>query len=173
MDFLDYINIAAIILAPIVAVIVGQKLQDRARKRQDKMKIFKTLMTNRLYGWNDASVHALNIIEIVFADDEKVRTQWKAYYDKLCVGNPTKEDFKKIETEQCKLLEEIAKSLGYENKITWETIQNPYIPKGMVNSMMQQQQFQNGQLEIMELMKSMLPIKNGGSSDGQATHGNS
>lgn len=32
MDFLDYINIAAIILSPIVAVIVGQKLQDRAKK---------------------------------------------------------------------------------------------------------------------------------------------
>ena len=40
MNISDYISIAAIILAPIVAVFIGQKLQDRARKRQDKMEIF-------------------------------------------------------------------------------------------------------------------------------------
>lgn len=50
MDFSDYINIAAIILAPIVSVIIGQKLQDRARKRDDKMQIFKILMASRIYG---------------------------------------------------------------------------------------------------------------------------
>ena len=172
MDISDYINIAAIILAPVISVIIGQKLQDRAKKRQDKMEIFKALMTSRVYGWTNASVYALNIIDIVFADDKKVRTQWKAYYDKLCVGNPSEEDFKKIETEKCKLLEAIAKSLGYKNKITWETIQNPYIPKGLSTSMMQQQQYQDGQLEIMEMMKSMFPMKSGGSSDGQAENGN-
>ena len=158
----DYINIAAIILAPVISVIIGQKLQDRAKKRQDKMEIFKALMTSRVYGWTNASVYALNIIDIVFADDKKVRVQWKAYYDKLCVGNPTAEDLKKIETEKCKLLEAISKSLGYKNKITWETIQNPYIPKGLSDSIMQQQQYQNGQLEVMEMMKSIFPMKSGG-----------
>jgi len=72
MDFSDYINIAAIILAPIVSVIVGQKLQDRARKRDDKMQIFKILMASRIYGWTNASVEALNLIEVVFAKDKKV-----------------------------------------------------------------------------------------------------
>ena len=72
MDFSDYINIAAIILAPIVSVIVGQKLQNRARKRDDKMQIFKILMSSRIYGWTNASVEALNLIEVVFAKDKKV-----------------------------------------------------------------------------------------------------
>ena len=89
MNILGFINIAAIILAPVVSVIIGQKLQDRAKRRQDKMDIFKTLMTNRVYIWTTACVHALNIIDIVFADDKKVRSQWKAYYDKLCVSNPS------------------------------------------------------------------------------------
>ena len=177
MDISDYINIAAIILAPVISVIIGQILQDRAKKRQDKMEIFKALMTSRVYGWTNASVHALNIIDVVFADDKKVRAQWKAYYDKLCIGNPTEEDFKKIETEKCKLLEAIAGSLGYKNKITWETIQNPYIPKGLATSMTQQQQYQNGQLEIMEIMmevmKTVFSMKSGGSSDGQVENGNS
>ena len=172
MDISDYVNIAAIILAPVISVIIGQKLQDRAKKRQDKMEIFKELMTSRVYGWTNSSVYALNIIDIVFADDKKVRTQWKTYYDKLCVSNPTEEDLRKIETEKCKLLEAIAESLGYKNKITWETIQNPYIPRGLSTSLMQQQQYQNGQLEIMEMMKSMIIPKSGGSSDGQVENGN-
>ena len=171
MDYLGYINIAAIILAPVMSVIIGQKLQDRAKKRQDKMDIFKALMTSRVYSWTNASVYALNIIDVVFSDDKKVRAQWKVYYDKLCVGNPTEEDFKKIETEKYKLLEAIAKSLGYKNKITWETIQNPYIPKGLSTSMEQQQQYQNGQLEMMEIIKSMFPMKSKDSNDGQTGTG--
>ena len=173
MNVSDCINIAAIVLAPVISEIIGQILQEKSKKRQDKMEIFKALMTSRVYGWTNASVYALNIIDVVFADDKKVRAQWKIYYDKLCIGNPTEEDLKKIETEKCKLLEVIAKSLGYKNKVTWETIQNPYIPKGLSTSMTQQQQYQNGQLEIMEIMKSMFPMKCGGSSDGQTKNGNS
>lgn len=109
MDISDYINIVAIIFAPVISVIIGQRLQDRAKRRQDKMEIFKALMSSRVYGWTNASVYALNIIDVVFTDDKQVRAQWKAYYDKLCVGNPTEEDLKRIETEKCKLLEEISK----------------------------------------------------------------
>lgn len=116
--------------------------------------------------WMDkCKCNALNIIDIVFADDKKVREQWKIYYDKLWIGNPTEEDFRKIETEKCKLLEEISRSLGYKNKITWETIQNPYIPKGLSDSMIQQQQYQTGQLEVMELAKSIFPTQSGSGSE--------
>lgn len=170
MDISDYINIVAIIFAPVISVIIGQRLQDRAKRRQDKMEIFKALMSSRIYGWTNASVYALNIIDVAFADDKQVRAQWKAYYDKLCVGNPTEEDLKRIETEKCKLLEKISKSLGYKDKITWETIQNPYIPKGLTDSMLQQQQYQTGQLEVVELVKSIFPNKfesNGGKIENE------
>ena len=39
----------------------------------------------------------------------------------------------------------MARSLGYREQVTWETIQNPYIPKGMWDAMQQQQNIQNGQ----------------------------
>lgn len=131
------------------------------------MEIFKTLMTSRVYGWTTASVYALNIIDIVFADDKYVRNQWKSYYDKLCITNPSEDALRKIEIEKYKLLEAIAKSLGYKDKITWETIQNPYIPKGLTESMMQQQEYQNGQMEILNRMKSVLSVQNGGNTSGQ------
>ena len=167
--FSIFANFLAIILAPIVSVLIAQHLQDRSKKRQDKMDIFKVLMISRSYGWTQQSVDALNIIDIVFSDDKKVKKQWKIYYDKLCVENPTETESKKIKIEQEKLIETIAKSLGYKNKISWETIQNPYIPKGLVDSINQQQMFQAGQLKVIQMLSNSFPnnINNsGGNNNG-------
>lgn len=153
---MEIINIIALILVPILAVFVGQKLQERAQKRNDKMQIFKILMTSRIYGWTNESVQAMNLIDVVFADDEAVRKQWKICFDKMCVEKPTKTELSKIEKEKEKLLEAMAKSLGYKDIITWESIQNPYIPKGMTDLMAQQQACRDTQSDIMEQLKKML-----------------
>lgn len=160
-------NVLAVIVAPIISVHVAQKLQEDEKKRQDKMDIFKTLMTSRIYGWTPQSVYALNIIDIVFADDDAVIQQWRKYYDKLCVENPNETELKKIKIEQDKLIEAIANSLGYKEKISWESIQNPYIPKGMVDSMNQQQQFQNGQLLLLQALGNKISNFNGGTTNEQ------
>ena len=131
MTINDFLTLAALIIIPIVAVVIAQWLQNRAEKRKDKMQIFKTLMTSRIYGWTPDSVNALNIIDIVFSDDKKVRAAWKDLNDKYRVTNPDQQHLKKIENAQYKLLEAMANSLGYKEKITWETIQNPYMPVGM------------------------------------------
>ena len=151
---MDIINIIAIIISPIVAVIVGQYLQNKSKKREDKLEIFKILMVSRGLGWSTESVRALNIIEVVFSDDKNVLNQWKKYYDKLCVEEPNETELSKIKIEGDKLLEVIAKSLGY--KITWETIQNPYIPRGLTNNLSQQQQYMNNQLSVMDMMNTYM-----------------
>ena len=150
---MSIVNLIAIVVIPIVAVIIGQMLQNRAQKRNDKIQIFKILMTSRIYGWTTESVQAMNLIEIVFADDDTVCKQWKVYYDKLCVENQT--ELQKIKKEDEKLLETMAKSLGYKN-ITLDTIQSPYIPKGMTEQRVQQQKYQNDQSVIMEQMKRIM-----------------
>ena len=61
---------------------------------------------------------ALNIIDIVFADDDEVRNAWSDLNDKYHVTDPDEQHLKKIETAQYKLLETIANSLGYKDKIT-------------------------------------------------------
>ena len=82
MNWLSIINIVAVIIAPIASVIIGQKLQDRHERRKDKLELFKTLMMSR-NGWTIESVRALNILDIVYSDDEMVRIAWKKnYYDK-------------------------------------------------------------------------------------------
>ena len=155
---MEIINIISIIVSPIIAVIVGQILQNNSRKRADKLEIFKTLMVSRGLGWSVESVRALNIIEVVFGDDKNVLNQWKVYYDRLCVENPNKTELSKIKTEGDKLLEVIAKSLGY--KITWETIQKPYIPKGLTDNMNQQQQYMSNQLSVMNIMNRYMQHMN-------------
>lgn len=160
MAISDVLNLVAIIVAPVAAVLIGQWLQNRANKRKDKLEIFKTLMIAR-NGWSPESVRALNIIDIVFADDSTVRTRWKEYYDRLCVENPSETELKKIKTAQDKLLEAIAVSLGYKDKVTWETIQNPYVPKGMIEAEQMQREYQTGQLAWAQIAKnfnsSMIP----------------
>ena len=142
---LTIINILAIIAIPIAAVFVGQKLQDRSQKRRDKLEIFRALMMNRGIGWSVESVRALNLIDVVFSDDNTVRMRWKEYYTQLCIQSPNEMQRKQVQEAQDKLLEAMACSLGYKEQVTWETIQNPYTPKGMWDAMQQQQNIQNGQ----------------------------
>ena len=128
-----WINIVAVIVAPIIAVWIGQKLQDRAEKRKDKMSVFKAIMTDR-YGWSRETVLALNSIPIVFAKDKDVRDAWKEYYKYLCIQEPNAMELKQRSEALYKLLENMASTLGYEGIINWDDIQNPYIPKGMASS---------------------------------------
>lgn len=164
---MNIVNLIAIIVIPILAVIIGQKLQESAQKRTDKIQIFKILMTSRVYGWTADSVQALNLLEIVFADDKAVCEQWKVYYDKLCVENPNDTELSKIKKEKDKLLEIMAKSLGYKN-ITLSTIQSPYIPKGMIDIMTQQQKYQTDQSDVMEQVKNMMKTNGKDKNNGQA-----
>lgn len=53
---ISIVNLVAIIIIPIVAVVIGQYLQTKAKKREDKLQIFKLLMTTRIYGWTIESV---------------------------------------------------------------------------------------------------------------------
>lgn len=160
MEFKDILNLIAIFIIPVVAVIIGQHLQNRAEIRKDKMHIFKVLMTSRIYGWTQESVHCLNIIDIVFADDKKVRDAWKDLYDKYCVENPDGTQIKKIQNAQYKLLETMANSLGYKDKVTWETIQNPYVPKGMLQQINERNQSQQAYNNLLLNMQHIIPKNN-------------
>ena len=160
MECKDILNLIAIIVIPIVAVLIGQHLQNRAEIRKDKMHIFKVLMTSRIYGWTQESVHCLNIIDIVFSDDENVRNAWKDLYDKYCVQNPDETQLKKIQNAQYKLLDTMANSLGYKDKVTWETIQNPYIPEGMRRQQQEQAASQQAYNNLIFNMQHMIPKNN-------------
>lgn len=154
MIWISIINIVAVLVAPIVAVWIGQKLQDRHDRRNDKIELFKTLMMAR-NGWTIESVRALNVLDVVFSDDESVRGAWKKYYDKLCVENPTDTELTKIQDSQYELLETMAISLGYKDKITWKLIQKPYMPKGLIEAEENRRFYQEGQLALAQIAMNM------------------
>ena len=74
-------------------------------------------------------------------------------YELYSTEKPDEQHLKKIEHAQYKLLEEIANSLGYKDKITWKTIQNPYIPKGLMTQLREQQ---NSKQTYNQLLSSMI-----------------
>ena len=55
------------------------------------------------------------------------------------------------------MLEAMAKSLKYKN-INWETIQNPYVPIGLLNQMQQENLYKQGQLEIAKVFTQMTNV---------------
>lgn len=156
MECKDVLNLVAIIIIPIAAVLIAQWLQNRAEKRKDKMQIFKALMTSRAVGWTNESVNALNVLDIVFVNDKSVRAAWKDLSDKYNILEPDEQEKKKIKLAEHKLLEAIACSLGYKDKITWETIQNPYLPKGMLDQMVSQQLTQKEYLNALVNVNSVV-----------------
>ena len=151
----EWISIVAVIVAPIVAVVIGQFLQTRSKKREDKMRIFTVLMNTRIYLWTEKSVEALNMIDIVFVNDKKVRAAWAELSNAYNSSEESAQMDNKRMMLKYKLLEEMAHCLGYKDKITWDTIQNPYMPKAMSDELKKQEQFKNGQLALSELVQKM------------------
>ena len=138
------LNLIAVLLIPVVAVIVGQYLQERAQKRKDKMQIFQCLMTRRITGWAALeAVNAINSIDIIFTDNKEIRNQLGVWKSKCRKDIPSEEQYR----EQCKLLELMANDLGYKDKITWDIIQNPYYPEGLNQQLTMNTQIMNGQVE--------------------------
>lgn len=115
-------------------------------------------MTSRIYEWTQESVHCMNIIDIVVADDKKVCAAWKDLYNKYCVQNPDETQLKKFQNAHYKLLEVMAISLEYKDKITWETIQNPYIPQGMINQWQEQAKSKQAYTTLLNNMSDMMPL---------------
>jgi len=146
------INITAIILSPILAVVITQRLQNRAKRREDKLNVFKTLMANRSFGWvGRDSVYALNIVDIVFSDSKKVREQWALYYEYM--GRPADSiSMHTINIKRTELLEAMADDLGYKGKITWVTVQNSYAPKGYTDYLDSEARIYEAQTKIAQLV---------------------
>lgn len=153
---LEIINIIAIILIPIVAVLIGQWLQNKSEKRKDKMRVFSHLMSYRAFNYTDQySVNILNLIPIVFYKDADVIEKYKIYIQSL---NIKPEDVlqkqKEIEDNKTKMLESMAKSSGYKN-INWETIQNPYLPQGLINEKANENLYKQGQVDLAKIVSQM------------------
>ena len=109
-------------------------------------------MSYRMFGYvSQPSVNILNSVPIVFHDDDKVIENFNNYINSLAIR---KEDVsikeKEIENNKTKMLEAMAKSLGYK-KINWELIQTPYVPTGLIDQIEAENIYKKGQLEMAKI----------------------
>ena len=150
--FMEWINLVAIIVIPILAVIIGQYLQDRSEKRKDKMRVFTHLMSYRSFGYIDQySVNIFNSVPIIFYDDKEVIEKYNSYLKSLNIKpDDAQIKQKEIEDNKTKMLVAMAKALKYKN-INWELIQNPYIPKGLLDQIDAENTYKRGQVEIAKI----------------------
>lgn len=122
---MEVVNIIAIIISPILALLISQSLQAKHEKQSEKLQILKTLMTQRILPKSVEYVNALNTIDIIFADSKSVREAYKSLYESY---HQKDFDYTKSQTKLTKLIEAIVADVGYKEKITWDTIQQPYYP---------------------------------------------
>lgn len=107
------------------------------------MRMLIDLMISRIYGWTPQAVHSMNVIDIVFARNKKVKDAWHKFFDLCKIKAPSAQQLKDIETARYKLIEQLANNLGYKDKLTWDEIQSYYLPKGMDESLKKQENIHN------------------------------
>lgn len=128
MENLGSILISAI-LSGIFATIVTLWWQNRSRVKEEKTKIFKTLMSKRYEISAEESVDALNMIDVVFYSSSKVRTAWKSFHDATNLPDSSTKG-QVINDKHLKLLEIMAEDIGYKD-IRWDDIKEYYYPVGL------------------------------------------
>lgn len=128
---LAIVQIGAVAIVPLIVWWLGNTWQDRKAKEDAKRQLFFTLMANRRCNpINKEWVDALNMIDVIFQDDKKVRAAWRAYFDSL---DPASQYNKITNSFLLDLLSEMANSLGYSNLKQTE-IDRAYTPQGFVDN---------------------------------------
>lgn len=145
----DIINIVAIIVGPLVAVLLTLWLQNRKAKRDAKEKLFLLLMAHRkafppMPEW----CNALNVIDVVFHDEKKVVELWHQYYGMLA-NPPANDNYQPRDHAYLTMLSAMARSLGY-TALEQTDIDRFYKPQAMVDQQTMNFQCQAEWLRVLQ-----------------------
>ena len=155
MDTNIILAIAQIVSVSVIPLIVwklGNLYQEHKAKKDAQLNVFLTLMANRKASpitkeW----VNSLNVIDVVFQDDKKVREAWKAYHDSLNNKSP---HFDSNNSYMLDLLSEMALSLGYKDLKQTE-IDSFYSPQQFVDQNKMQNELLMENLRILRHSKNL------------------
>ena len=159
MKLVDYLTIGAIILGPVVSIQIQKFLEKHKESRNERIRIFRTLMGTRGSNLSRNHVEALNQIDLVFESKkyQSVRLAWGEYLDTLnqrfnddnfSVWVAKKEDL------LADLLYQMGLALGYNyDKVTIK--RNSYTPVGYSNEENENQNIRTGIIEVFEGKRSL------------------
>jgi hypothetical protein len=112
------LSFVAIIAAPIITLWIQRRLEDAKARRERRLVIFKALWVNRRRQFYIARVDALNMIDVEFFDERKVRDAWEDlradYFRTDHPGLNEDQIFAAREEKFATLLFEISQVLGYK-----------------------------------------------------------
>lgn len=139
--------IGTALISGLVATVVTLWWQAKAKKKENKEKIFSTLMSKRYNIADKESVEALNMIDVVFYSDSKVRDAWRKFKEATDLPAEKLDRTKIIEDKHLKLLEIMAENIGYK-EIKWDNIKDYYYPVGLSNKNLEEEQLRKAQLDL-------------------------
>lgn len=152
---MQIINIIAVLLSPIIAVLVTLYLQNRSEKLKNKMQIFNILIRSRHQVITEDMVSAYNMIDVVFFNDTKVRKLWREYYELL--GNNAV-NYQNKEDKRLELIHEMAKVLGYGKAINHIDITRVYYPTGLAVKTQRNEDTADELLRVLKASNGLLVI---------------
>lgn len=146
------INIIAILISPVVATAIAIYSSNKSERRREKIKILQTLMMTRLNRSCIEYVNALNLIDVVFYDSDKVR---KTYKELLDMYRSDREDRNEHNVKNLKLIESIVDDLGYSKEIKWDEISLPYNPIWFYKELEKQEKMKDAQVAFVDTLQNM------------------
>lgn len=118
MRWIDIINIVAIVVGPILAVMIDRLRQHRADDKTRKLSVFRSLMRTRRLRLDPEHVGALNLVDLEFYGRPKVLDAFTAYMAHLSSPMPAEDGhdrfFEQREDLLVRLLYEMGKDLGFQ-----------------------------------------------------------
>lgn len=149
-------NIIAVIIGPIVAVVITLFYQRYKEKQDTKHRAFLLLMAHRKsIPPNYAMVEVLNTLDVVFSKNRKIVDLWHKYYSLL--AQPPSEERQHTWLE---LLSEIAKDLNYPT-VKQTDLDKFYIPQGHMDQLELQGSIQKEFLRVLQNTAELVVTKKG------------
>lgn len=135
------------LISGLLATLVTILCQKKSEEKQSKRNVFETLMSYRYNICDEKNVAALNKIDIVFHKNLNVTNAYKEFKTEADNAALNLDKPNQIYDKHLKILEEMAKTLGYKN-INWEIIKSYYLPQALSSkiqeeALLRKQQLQN------------------------------
>jgi hypothetical protein len=113
----EWLTLLAIILGPLFAVIVTILFEAKRRSRDQRLQVFRILMTTRHLPGDANYSNSINLVPIEFHDNRQVINAYNAYIDavrfKPAEGQEETNN-RLLSSKQTKLIYEVAKDLGFK-----------------------------------------------------------
>lgn len=149
-----WVNLTAILLGPILAVVVAQYIEFRRNAYERRMAVFRDLMRYRRTSLSSEYVGALNLVEVEFSRHADVISAWRSLYEHLGAprtANATYQENKAWNEKTDRLHVLLIHSIARSAKLPLEQLDiiAGYVPQAWQDNEDRQSAIQNSLLNVL------------------------